>query len=59
MRLNLIAVMTLAFVFFMSPPVDAKNIFKVGRDITLEEGQSADNVVAVGGQITVSGLVEK
>lgn len=59
MRLKLAAVISVALTFFLSAPVEAKNIFKAGRDITIEEGQQVDNVVAVGGQITVSGLVEK
>lgn len=39
--------------------VEAKNIVKIGSDVTVLEEQQVDNVVVLGGQITVSGLVEK
>jgi len=39
--------------------VEANNIFKAGRDITITEEQMVDNVISVGGQITVNGLVEQ
>jgi hypothetical protein len=44
----------------MAAPVDAKNIIKIGRDINIniEENQLVDSVTAIGGQVTVSGLVE-
>ena len=35
------------------------SIFKIGSDVTIEKGQKIRNVVAIGGQITVSGAVEK
>ena len=59
MRLKFTAVMAIALILFLSLPVHAKNIFKAGRDITIEEGQGVDNVVAVGGQVTVNGLIEE
>jgi hypothetical protein len=40
-------------------PVDAKTIVKIGRDVDISEDQQATGVIAVGGQITVRGLVEK
>ena len=59
MRFKLTVIVTIASILFLSLPVEAKNIFKAGSDITVEEGQTVDNVVAVGGQITVNGLVEQ
>lgn len=39
-------------------PVDARNVVRIGSDINIEEDRKADNAIAVGGQITVNGLVE-
>lgn len=36
-----------------------KNIIKIGSDVTVEAGQKVHSVVTIGGQITVSGDVEK
>ena len=36
-----------------------KSIIKIGNDVTIERGQKVGNVVAIGGQITVSGTVQK
>ena len=36
-----------------------KNIVKIGTDVKIEAGQKVRNVVTIGGQITVSGAVEK
>jgi hypothetical protein len=36
-----------------------KSIVKIGSDVTIEKGQKVHSVVAIGGQITVSGDVEK
>jgi hypothetical protein len=36
-----------------------KSIVKIGSDVTIEKGQKVHSVVAIGGQITVSGTVEK
>ena len=36
-----------------------KNIIKIGSDVTVEQDQKVQSVVTVGGQITVSGEVEK
>ncbi|MHB9096848.1 MAG: bactofilin family protein [Syntrophales bacterium] len=36
-----------------------KSIIKIGSDVTIEAGQKVRTVVAIGGQITVSGIVEK
>lgn len=59
MKFKLASVIAIALTLFLSPPIEAKNIFKAGRDITIEEGQQVDNAVVLGGQITVNGLVEK
>jgi hypothetical protein len=58
MRTKLTAIIAMMFVFFLSPSVEAKNIFKAGSDITIEEGQNAGNIVVVGGQATVNSLIE-
>jgi hypothetical protein len=58
-KLKITAILSLFIVFFLSPYAEAKNIIKVGNDVILEEGQQADNIISVGGQITVYGLVEK
>lgn len=59
MKLKFAVIIAIALTLFLSPPVEAKNIFMAGRDITIEEGQPVDNVVTIGGQITVNGLVEQ
>ncbi|MEN6360393.1 MAG: hypothetical protein WAW22_11405 [Smithellaceae bacterium] len=59
MKLKFTAIVAVLLILFFSPPVEAKNIFKAGRDVTVEEGQQVNNVVAIGGQITVNGLVEQ
>lgn len=35
------------------------SIFKIGSDVTIDKGQKIHSVVAIGGQITVGGAVEK
>ncbi|MRR17651.1 MAG: hypothetical protein EG826_14480 [Deltaproteobacteria bacterium] len=45
--------------FFLTAPAEAKIIFQAGQDITIADGQNADNVIVIGGQITVNGLVEQ
>jgi hypothetical protein len=52
----LLAFLAMIFLVF---PVDAKSIVKIGRDINISENQQVDRVITVGGQITISGLVEK
>lgn len=39
-------------------PAEAKSVIKIGRNIDIAEDQQVDNAVAVGGQITISGLVD-
>ena len=59
MNFKLTALIAVAFLLFFSLPAEAKIIFKAGQDITIADGQGADNVIAIGGQITVNGLVEQ
>jgi len=59
MNFKLTALIAVAFLLFFSLPAEAKIIFKAGQDITIANGQGADNVIAIGGQITVNGLVEQ
>lgn len=37
---------------------EAKNIVKIGSDIIIENGQTVNNVVDIGGQVTIYGLAE-
>lgn len=50
--------MTFFSLILIAVPVDAKNILRIGRDVTISHDQQVGSVTAVGGQITVSGLVE-
>ncbi len=59
MNFKLTAFIVVAFLLFLTLPAEAKIIFKAGQDITIADGQGADNVIAIGGQITVNGLVEQ
>lgn len=59
MRLKITVIVTLTLMFFLSLPVEAKNIFAGGSDITVKEGQAVANTIVIGGQITVDGLVEQ
>jgi len=59
MRYKLTAFFAITFILFMSMPVAAKTVFRAGNDIVIAAGQKVDNVVALGGQITVNGLVEQ
>jgi hypothetical protein len=59
MRFKFTAIMAIAFIFLLSPSVEAKNVFKAGSDIAVEEGQEVNNIVCIGGQVTVNGLVEQ
>jgi len=54
----------LLFFYLLLTPMAAtassdKSIVKIGSDVTIEKGQKVHSVVAIGGQITVSGAVEK
>ena len=37
---------------------ESSNIVKIGSDVTIEEGTKVHNVLAIGGQVTVDGVVE-
>ena len=58
-------VLSLLLIFYLLlTPMSAtassdKSIVKIGSDVTIEKGQKVHSVVAIGGQITVSGAVEK
>ena len=52
------ALIFLSLIFLAAPPVDAKTIIKIGKDINIGEDQKVDSALVIGGQITVSGLVE-
>lgn len=58
-RKQLIFILFLTALTVWSWPVEAKTALGIGQDVTVERGQRTDNAVAVGGQITVNGLVEK
>lgn len=59
MRTKLTLFFILALLLLLSLPVEAKHIFMAGRDITVEKGEDVENVVVVGGQATINGLVEQ
>ncbi|HOO36159.1 MAG TPA: hypothetical protein PK842_08555 [Smithella sp.] len=59
MRTKLLFPLLVFVLLFCAMPVDAKTIVKIGRDVDISEDQQATGVIAVGGQITVRGLVEK
>jgi len=49
----------LALTLFVAPAADAKTIIKIGSPAAVAKNETVDNVITLGGQITVSGLVEK
>jgi hypothetical protein len=55
---NKIILIIIALILLAAPAVDAKNIIKIGKDINIGENQKINSAIAIGGQITVSGLVE-
>lgn len=59
MKIKSTAIAFLVLLVFSAPTAEAKNIYKAGSDITVGEKAVADNVMALFGQITVSGLVEQ
>jgi hypothetical protein len=58
MKTKFIFFIAIVLIIFPAAAVKAENVFKVGTDVTIEEGMKVNNVVVVGGQITVTGLVE-
>lgn len=59
MNFKLTALIAVTLLLFLTLPAEAKIIFKAGQAITIADGQDVDNVIAIGGQITVEGLVEQ
>jgi hypothetical protein len=59
MKTKFIVLTALLFIIFLVPLAEAKNIIKIGGDVTVETGQQVDSVIVVGAQVTVNGLVEK
>ena len=59
-RIGLGIVLLLLLEVLAAPAVasEAKSIIRLGSDITIEAGQKALNVIAIGGQVTVTGTVE-
>ncbi len=59
MKKTFVAIMLIITIAFAAN-VEAENatIFKIGEDLTVEEGARINHVVAINGQITVSGTVE-
>lgn len=54
-----IVVSFLLILLVTAASAEAKNIFKIGGDVTVEKDQTVDTVIDIGGQITVHGLVER
>ena len=59
MKRKFIVLFVLLMLTAPAADVFAQTIFKIGKDIDIAADQRVDNAVVVGGQITVSGLVEK
>lgn len=55
---KIIVVALLVALFFPAAPVDARSIIKIGENINIAENERVDRAISVGGQITVSGMVE-
>lgn len=60
-RKEIVCFVILALLLGVIPAVCAgeKNIVEIGKDVTIEEGMKVSNAVAIGGQVTVSGEVER
>ncbi|MGV8057949.1 MAG: hypothetical protein AB2L12_08015 [Smithellaceae bacterium] len=60
MKKKIIPIITgfLLIMLVAAASAEAKNIFKIGGDVTVEADQQVDTVIDIGGQITVNGLVE-
>lgn len=46
------------FCFTSVARADKTNVVKIGSDVTIKEGEKVHNVLVIGGQITVEGVVE-
>lgn len=54
----LILVVGLLLCFVTTVGAESSNVVKIGSDVTIEEGTKVRNVLAIGGQVTVDGVVE-
>jgi len=54
----LLLILGLFFFSVSTVSADSSNIVKIGSDVTIEEGTKVRNVLAIGGQITVDGVVD-
>jgi hypothetical protein len=54
----LILVVCLLLCFVTTVGAESSNVVKIGSDVTIEEGTKVHNVLAIGGQVTVDGVVE-
>ncbi len=59
MKTGSAVIAVLVLLVFLPSGAEAQSIFYAGRNITIEKGETIDNAVALGGQITVSGRVKK
>src|SRR4030042_191663 len=58
MKTKFIFFIAIVLIICPAAAVKAENVFKIGADVTIEEGMKVNNVIVIGGQITVTGLVE-
>lgn len=54
----LIFVVGLLLCFVTAAGAESSNVVKIGSDVTIEEGTKVHNVLVIGGQITVDGVVD-
>lgn len=54
----LFLILGLFFYSVSTVSADSSNIVKIGSDVTIEEGTKVRNVLAIGGQITIDGVVD-
>ena len=54
----LILVAGLLLCFVTTVGAESSNVVKIGSDVTIEEGTKVHNVLTIGGQVTVDGVVE-
>lgn len=57
-KLALLVILSLLFCFATTVQADTINIVKIGSDVVIEESTKAHNVLVIGGQVTVEGVVE-
>lgn len=54
----LILIVGLFLCFVTTVRAESSNVVKIGSDVTIEEGTKVHNVLSIGGQVTVDGVVE-